>query len=705
MRYVIGVDSGGTFTDCCVIDEAGTMIRAKAPSTPPNFDQGVLDSVGEAAKRLGMTLEGLLEQTALFAHGTTVATNILITRTGARTALLTTAGHEDAIMIGRTMQKVAGLTEAEIISVAELSKADPIVPRSKIFGIHERVDRTGQIVVPMHLEQHDNVIERLKQEGVEAIAVSFLWSFLNPEHERQMSAWLLEQGRNGDGQSRWFVTTSSDLAPVIREYERTATTVLNAYLTPGVHSYLERMRQGLRDAGHTGAVTVMHSAGGVASVEEARENGVTLLASGPVGGMLGARDLAGRLGLQNVIATDVGGTSFDVGLIVDGEPSYASRPVFDKYPIAVPVIDVTSIGAGGGSIAWVEPETGVLKVGPASAGARPGPVCYDAGGTRATVTDANLVLRRLNGDYFLGGRLRLKPELALEAIRMQIAEPLGMTPEAAAAAVIDIADAHMSDLIRRVTVERGLDPSRFTIFGYGGAGGLHAGAYARTLDCREIVIPRTASVFSAVGIAASDVKQVIVASAPMRAPFDMAAWRDRFGKLEGSLVEQMRRQQLPIEHLQTHRYVDMQFRGQVHPVRVPVADADLDQDDGGEATIARFIQMYEAKYGNDTAYREAGVDAMTFMVEGVARLGIPVPEPVPMQKGDAAGASRGQREVYFRDAGGFTPVGIYDAERLQPGDEVSGPAVIEAEDTTVLVHADQTVYLDGLFNLRLQRQN
>src|SRR5919109_221616 len=481
MSFVIAVDDGGNLT------------RAKSPSTPPRFEDGVLAAVDEVAARLGLTTPDLLADTRLFAHGTTVATNILITRTGARTALLTTRGHEDAIIIGRTVQKVAGLSEGEIIDVARLAKADPLVPRSSIHG-------------------------------VEAIAISLLWSFLNPGHERQLRDWL---AHDGDGRTDWFVTASSDLVPVIREYERTATTVVNAYLTPGVRGYLARMGDRLRDAGHRGAISVMHSAGGVSSLDEARERGVTLLSSGPAGGMLGARNLARRLGLDPVIATDVGGTSFDVGTIVDGEPGYAEAPVFAKYPVAVPIIDVTSIGAGGGSIAWIEPESGVLKVGPQSAGASPGPACYGAGGTEPTVTDANVVLGAIDPDHFLGGRMRLDRRAAVEAIRGRVGEPLGLRPEEAAARILEIVNSQMADLIRRITVERGLDPAGFTVFAYGGAAGLHAGAYARRLGCRHVVVPRAAAVFSALGIGISDVKRVAMASDPSRAPFDLARWRGR----------------------------------------------------------------------------------------------------------------------------------------------------------------------------------
>jgi N-methylhydantoinase A len=662
----------------------------------------VLNAVAEAATRLGLTTEGLLGDTTLFAHGTTVATNILITRTGAKTALLTTRGHEDAIIIGRTVQKVAGLSESEIVNVARLAKADPLVPRSSIYGIDERVDRNGAVVAPLQLESTDELVEILRREGVQAIAISFLWSFLNPDHERRLRD-KLAGAANGNGQGPgWFVTASSDLAPVIREYERTATTALNAYLTPGVHGYLERMGERLRASGHRGAISVMHSAGGVSSLDEARHRGVTLLSSGPAGGMLGTRELARRLGLDPVIATDVGGTSFDVGTIVDGEPAYADAPVFAKYPVALPIIDVTSIGAGGGSIAWVEPDTGVLRVGPQSAGASPGPACYGSGGTEPTVTDANVVLGGIDPANFLGGRMPLDPDLALEALRRRVAEPLDLEPEVAAARIVDIVNSQMADLIRRVTIERGLDPAGFTVFAYGGAAGMHAGAYARKLGCRHVVVPRAAAVFSAFGIGMSDVKRVAIVSDPSRAPFDLGRWRERFSELEASLEREFEEERLPTRDLELQRSVELQFRGQVHALRVPVESADLELDDGGETVIDRFTERYEAKYGAGTAYRKAGVEAMTFVVEGVAGMPLPQPEPLADEGSDSAAALRGQRPIYLPESGGLETADVYSADALRPGNQLSGPAVVEAEDTTVLVPPGQRLWVDGFLNLRIE---
>lgn len=701
MSYTVAVDSGGTFTDCVAVDDAGVVVHAKAPSTPPDFERGVLAAVDEVARRLDRTLDALLDDTAVFAHGTTVATNALVTRTGARVALLTTKGHEDAILIGRTVQKVAGLSEDEIIDVARLRKAEPLVPRPSILGVDERIDRWGEVVAPLDTDNLVAVGERLLASGFDAIAVSLLWSFLNPEHEQRLSEWLEQLGQaDGKGGARWFVTSSHELAPVMREYERTSTTVLNAYLTPGVNGYLGRMRDQLREHGNTGAIAVMHSAGGVSSIEEASRRGVSLLSSGPAGGMLGAQALAQRLGIENAIATDVGGTSFDVGLVVAGEPAYAEDPVFAKFPVVLPVIDVASIGAGGGSIGWVEPDTGVLRVGPQSAGASPGPACYGAGGDKPTVTDANVVLGRINPENFLGGRMRLDRDRAV-AVLQPIASSLGGVVEDAAAAMIDIADAQMADLIRRVTVQRGHDPAGFAVFAYGGAAGLHADAYAGKLGCREVVIPAMASVFSAFGIAASDGKRVEMVSDPALAPFDLGRWRRRFEDLERKLRDAFEHERLPTDRLALRRFADLQFRGQVHTVRVPIELEDLDRDDAGEAVIVRFIERYENLYGAGTSYRQAGVEVMTLAIEGIAAMPGAARRWQQTRRGMNRGPAPTERDVQLGDSQGPTRVHVHQAEALGPGDELTGPAIIEAEDTTVFLRAGHRLWLDELANMRI----
>src|SRR5581483_9870107 len=399
--YRIGVDTGGTFTDCIVVDDDGNVTAAKAASTPQDFSVGVMDSVARAAQRLGLSAEQLLAQTTRFGHGTTVATNALITHTGARTGILTTRGHEDALFMGRIKQKIAGLDEDQIHDFLLHDKAVPgIVPRKLIKGLNERVDHKGAVIVAMNDDEVRRLAGELVGAGCEAIAISLLWSFLNPSHERRARDIVREAYPNVT------VSISCEISPVLGEYERTASTMVNAYLTKKVDGYIGALADRLRKAGFKHQLMVMLSNGGVTPAEDARRRAAYLLASGPAGGVIGARNLGQILGYQNVLTTDVGGTSFDVGLVVDGQPEYAREPVFDKYHVSFPMIDVVSIGSGGGSIAWID-KSGFLKVGPQSAGAEPGPACYGRGGTEPTVTDANVVLGRIDPNYFLGGTWKL----------------------------------------------------------------------------------------------------------------------------------------------------------------------------------------------------------------------------------------------------------------------------------------------------------
>src|SRR5581483_3720432 len=398
-----------------------------------------------AAEKLGAAEADVLARSVLFSHGTTVATNALLTRGGSTTGFLTTRGHEDALVIGRGFQKVAGLTEAEMTQVSRLRKPEPIVPRELTAGVDERVDAAGDVVVPLSESSLAAAVETLLERGAESLAVSFLWSFLNPAHELAVKEWI---GRHHPGLP---VSLSCELAPVLKEYERGMTVAINAYLVGRTGSYLRSLVERLGGSGYRRGAVVMQSSGGVTSIARAQSRAVNLLTSGPAGGVMAAKALADLLGHRNVITTDVGGTSFDVGLIVDGEPQFSEAPIFD----------VATIGAGGGSIAWLEPATGILRVGPQSAGADPGPACYGLGGTAPTVTDADLVLGRLNPGFFLGGRRRLDLDAAERAIEEHVARPLELSVEEAALAIVRIVDAHMADLVRRASVERGFDPRSF----------------------------------------------------------------------------------------------------------------------------------------------------------------------------------------------------------------------------------------------------
>ncbi len=693
MDRLVAVDSGGTFTDCVVLDTTGRVTTAKAPSTPSDFSEGVVQSVRRAAACDGLDLGDVLRRTVSFCHGTTVATNTLLTRSGSVVGLITTKGHEDAIIIGRTIQKAAGLTESELSNLARLEKAVPIVPRPLIKGVTERIDYRGSVVVPIDLDEAAVAVDELVAGGVEAIAVCFLWSFLNPDHERAVADLI------GERHPDLFVTASHVVAPVIKEYERGATTVLNGYLSRTTHTYISKLQRRLADGGLANDPVIMQSIGGLTRAEAGKGRAVALLGSGPTGGVFGAASLGRLIGADNIVTTDVGGTSFDVGLVVDGEPLVVGTPVFDKYHTALPVIDVVSIGAGGGSVAWIEPGTGLVKVGPQSAGAVPGPACYGTGGTRPTVTDANLVLGRLDPAYFLGGERALHTEGATEAIRTHIAEPCGLSVEETAIAIVDILDARMADLVRMSTIGRGYDPREFALFAFGGAGPLHVGAYAADVGAKLTVVPTNSAVFSAFGIAASDPVSVVQASDPMAAPFDPDRMSALYDTLSGQAAAELAANGVAPENITTTREIEMRYRGQVHEVRVPVANGSL-TGEHIEATMEEFRRRYNRRYGSGSA-SDAAIEARTFVVRGVGRVAKPELRPVALGSENPSPARVAEREVYFRPLGGFAPTPVYRRELLQPGNRLPGHAVIEAVDTTMVVHPGQVADVDTWGNILL----
>ena len=693
MDRLVAVDSGGTFTDCVTLDTAGRVRTAKASSTPADYSEGVVQSVARAAAADGLDLGELLRRTGSFCHGTTVATNALLTRSGSVVGLITTKGHEDAIIVGRTIQKAAGLSESELSNLAHLEKAAPIVPRPLIKGVTERIDYRGAVVVSIDLDETAGAVAELVAGGVEAIAVCFLWSFLNPTHERAVAE--LIRSRHPE----LFVTVSHEVAPVIKEYERCATTVLNGYLSRTTHSYISKLQERLADGGLVGDPVIMQSFGGVSSAESSKGRAVALLGSGPTGGVFGAAALGRLIGADNIVTTDVGGTSFDVGLVTDGEPLVVGTPVFDKYHTVLPVIDVVSIGAGGGSLAWIEPGTGLIKVGPQSAGAVPGPACYGIGGTLPTVTDANLVLGRLDPDYFLGGERRLHIDLATAAIETHIAGPAGLSVPEAAMAIVDILDARMADLVRMSTIGRGYDPREFTLFAFGGAGPLHVGAYAADVGTRLTVVPTNSAVFSAFGIAASDPVAVVQASDPMAAPFDPERLEGIYASLAAGAVEELGANGVAPEDITTSREVEMRYRGQVHEVRVPVPNGPL----GAESlavVMEEFRRRYNRRYGSGAA-ADAAVEARTFVVRGVGRQAKPELRPAALGPEDPGPALVAERPVWFRPLGGFVPTSIYRRELLRPGNIVVGHAVIEAVDTTMVIHPGQRADIDAWGNILL----
>jgi N-methylhydantoinase A len=694
--YYVGTDIGGTFTDIVVLDDGGQVRVYKTPTTPHDRSQAVLEALGLAAADLGVDEKQFFEQIAYFAHGTTAATNALIERKGVRTGLITTRGFGDTIFIQRTMGSWAGMAHHEIAHYSARRLPLPIVERKLIREITERIDYKGSIIVPLDEEEVHRAVRGLIAEGVEAIAVCLLWSFRNPSHERAVGRIIREEAPGV------FLTLSCELVPVLGEYERTATTVMNAYLGPIIARYVESLEQGLRRKGFQGVFTMMESGGGVLPANEAAQQAVTMLLSGPAGGVLASMEVAKRLGYRNVITTDMGGTSFDVGLIVDGKPLLSPGGEVGGYHISQPMVKVTAIGAGGGSIAHVE--DGHLTVGPESAGANPGPACYGRGGRLPTVTDADVVLGIIDPDYFLGGRMKLDRKLAEEAIRIYVAEPLGMSVVEAAAAIRSVVDHQMADLIRRVTIRQGYDPRDFILLAYGGAGPTHCSGYGREANVRRIVIPALATALSAYGTVTSNRHRSFSLANPQHVPalfrrvsehIDAEQINRTFAELEARCRAALNED--GSNDVRLHRFLSFRFRQQVHQIEVPVPSHPLTGDDV-DLLFADFEKAYEAIYGKGTALREAGVEITIHRVEGIAPVWKPMIPRQPRGAKDPSAALLGRRRVYFYEESDLLSVKVYHGEGLKAGAILEGPAIIEHPGTTIVIGLGQVGFIDEYLN-------
>ncbi|MBI4528253.1 MAG: hydantoinase B/oxoprolinase family protein [Deltaproteobacteria bacterium] len=696
MNYIVGVDIGGTFTDCVVLDEAGNQTIAKALSTPDDFSVGVIDAVREAARILGLRSENeLVQSTLIFFHACTVGDNTIITRAGAKTGLVTTRGFGDIILMmrGKTWD---GLSETEAAHLSALCKPEPIVPKSLIEEITERVDHQGTVLIRLSTDEIREAIERLLAKRVESVAVSLLWSIANASHEK------LVGDRIKEDHPSLFVSLSSEVAPYLGEYERTATTVINAYIGPKISVYLRNLKGLLENKGLRAEPLVMQAYGGVLGIDASCKNAVGSIESGPAAGVVGSQFLGQLLGEPNILATDMGGTTFKVSLVTDGMIEKDYKPVIARHNILSTKIWIESIGAGGGSIAWIDPEGRLLKVGPQGAGAKPGPVCYGRGGTEPTVSDAALILGYLNEAYFLGGKIRLDKSRAVEILKEKIARPLGLNEVEAARGIYLIANSHMSDLIRKATVEKGRDPRKYVLFAYGGAGPVHASRYAAELGILRVIIPLTASVHGASGLVTSDVVYQYGKSDHLLVPADVRKVNENFSGLIGKALSDLTAAGFRNEEITISRSVDMRYRHQVHEVNVSLdpGGAELTEQNL-EELYERFDTAYEMLYGKGSAYREAGKEIMNFRLAAAGRLKKPA---ICRQRSTGAAARdalKTNRPVYFEEYRDFVQTAIYDFGRLTPGAEIAGPAVIETPVTTIVINPPDCATLDEFRNVRI----
>ena len=695
--YLVGVDIGGTFTDCVVLDRKGRITATKSPSTPGNFAEGMLAALQLAAARLGLEFREFCSQIEVLTHGTTVGTNALIQRKGAKTGLLTTMGHEDAIHIMRGSRGVTSRELRKVVHFPESQKPAPIVPKRLIAGVSERVDCFGEIVVPLNEAQVEAAVRALLAEGVEAIAVCFLWSFKNPAHELRAKEIVRDLA------PRVFVSCSTEIAPKWGEYERTTATVLNGYLGPVMSRYLGNLAERLKGAGYRRPLQITQCGGGSISVDKAMLEPLLTLDSGPVSGVTGSVYLGQVMGIDNIITTDMGGTSFDVGIVHGGRPQYSFVSNVAQYEYFLPKVDIQAIGSGGGSLARVDAATRSLQVGPESAGADPGPACYGKGNELPTVTDADVVLGTINPDNFLGGRIRLDRAKAIAAVQ-KVADALGLSLAETASGIARVAEFKMADIIRKMTVERGFDPRDFTLFAFGGAGPAHAGVFGAELGVKSIVIPQKeiASTWCAFGAAAADVLHVYEQADIQASPFDAARVNRVLEALERRAHRQMDADGIARARRRLAFSLDMRHRGQINEVEVLLPEGRL-KGAFGERLRERFTARYEQLYGRGSSYRGAGIEIVTLRLRASAAT--PRPQLRRARKLSvriAPGALVGRRAIWWADYGRTRSTPIYDGARLAPGNSLRGPAVVETTDTTIVVHPRRSLRVDAYGNFEIE---
>lgn len=693
MGYLVGIDIGGTFTDCAIVARGGQLLTTKVPSTPQDFSQGMMDALQTGADALGLTIEDFCRDIAFLSHGTTVGTNTIIQKKGARVGLLTTRGHEDAIHIMRGSRGYGGRDIRKVVHFPETSKPVPIVPKRLIRGVSERVDCFGEVVAPLNEAEADSAIRELVAEGVQAIAVCFLWSFRNPEHELRVRDMVRRLA------PEVFVTCSVDIAPKWGEYERVTATALNAYLGPVMAGYLARLDRTLTGLGYRHGLQIAQCGGGTVPVERAGEAPLLTLDSGPVAGVTASSFLGAAMGEKNIITTDMGGTSFDVSIIHGGKPAFSFTSNTDQYEYFLPKVDLQAIGAGGGSLVKADPDKRTMSVGPESAGAFPGPVCYGRGGTVPTVTDAQLVLGYLDPDNFAGGRMKLDRAAAHAAIG-KLGASIGMGAVECAAGICRIVELNMADIIRKVTVEKGFDPREFVLFAFGGAGPAHAGVFAAELGVKKVIVPqrKAASTWCAFGAAAADVLHIFEHSEILATPVRAAQVNDALEALTKRAQAMMAGEGIAPARQRFEFSLDVRHKGQINEVEVLIPWKRVPAD--YEPRLRKlFVQRYEQLYGKGSALAGAVLEIVVCRLR--ARALTPRPTLARARKSSRAvprAAHLKPRMIWWK---GLKRTPVYDGDKLATGNVIRGPAVVETADTTVVVHPGTTLRVDALDNFEI----
>lgn len=684
--YRITIDVGGTFTDCLVLDGSGALRQFKSPTTPADPSVGFLHALTKAAEGNGLPLEAFVQQVELIIHGTTLATNTLINRDGASTGMVTTAGFRDIIEIRRGFKNIRTSMYEVFVPPYE-----PLVPRNLRLEAEERVVYTGDVHTPLREDDVRVAAERLGRAGVEAVAVGFLHAYANPAHERRAAEIVREVLPDA------YVTSSHEILPVWREYERFSTTVVSAYVGPVVARYLRALEARLSEAGFGGTLLLMGSDGLVESVEYCIPRAVYLIGSGPAAAPAGAKYLGATIGSNDILSVDMGGTSFDICMLRAGDIPTTTEAWVQDERVAIKMVDIQSGGAGGGSIAWID-QLGLLRVGPQSAGADPGPVCYSKGGTRPTVTDADLALGYVPADFFLGGEIPLDEDAARSAIET-VARPLGLSVEEAAAAIFTTVNSYMADQITEVATRRGHDVRDFTLVAGGGAGPVHAASIADLLHMPRVVVPPIAATYSAFGMFAMDVGRNYARSYIARLNgLDLDRVNRLYAEMEAEAIAAFGEMEVPADAVTFIRTADLRYLGQFHEVEVGVPGGLVDQA-AIDTTVANFHAGHEQLYTFNMLWQT--IEFLTFRLRATTPKAPFELSRIETGRGDSSAAVKRHRVVWWDGTPAETPV--YDGSLLRAGDTFDGPAIVEETTTTVVVPPRYSVEVDPYKNYVMTR--
>ena len=675
MQYVLGVDIGGTFTDFSLIDETGNITLWKEASTPRDPSDGVQRGIHALAEQTGASLSDFLNQLDLFVHGQTIATNTVIQRNGPKSALLCTEGFRDVIHFRDGFKP-------DRYNI-QLQPPEDFVPRYLRLPVTERVNYAGEVTKALDETSVKAAIETLRNENVESVAVAFLWSIMNSAHEQRVKDMINEALPDIP------VVLSSDVLPMIREWERTTCTILSSYVLPGIGRYMQELEEFLHDNGFKHPLLIMQLNGGTSTVQKVLAKPINSLASGPAAAPVAGLYCAQRMGTDNVITIDMGGTSFDVSMVSNGAPELTRELRVHEMPVGVAAVDVHSIGAGGGSIAWID-KGGALQVGPQSAGAEPGPACYEQGGTEPTCTDANVVLGYINPDYFLGGRRDINTALSEQAVKEKVADPLGLSVPDAAHGIFRIINNNMVDAIRVVSIERGIDPRNYSLVVGGGAGAIHAGMLGRTLGMKSAIIPRYSGVFCSFGMIVSDVRHdYMQAFATNTARFDVEGVNAVISDLEKKAIADMVEEGFPEGEVVLSRFADAKYPAQIHELTIPVPEGRPLTADDANAMAQSFHDLHERMFTYNVT--DSSVDLFHWRVVATRKVAAPETPPADTGSTEVEDAKKGTRRVYFGDINDYRETNIYDGDALVQGMEVTGPAVVEQKNTTIVVFPGQSM--------------